>query len=511
MSETPEGRKPKSAFVPAADRASAEWDVRAGPGNYAWMVVAQGASALVSFLTAWWATRRLGGAEYGGVVALLAVSQTVSHLALQWSGTALVRFGAEEFVSTGQVTRTFWARTWVLASCLVAAVATSILWLPILAGWLQVPRTFAPLVLAHLAATAVFAHSQFALQAAKLPRMQAALQLLERVGVFGGVLLVGAGTQPNLFVWILPYILSPLLSAACAWIPLSAHIGPPGACVDSVGRVLRFSYPLIPFFAVGYFSSSQLDAFFLLRSLTHRELASYSISYQAAGALMQLAALAGSLQLPFLVTRGVAGRTDGTARLFGSILPLVCLGWAVACVVAGALASILLPALLGPSLHDAGALMWPFTAAAALAAPVLLGYGPLTNARSATTIAMTAGVVSAAVNVGLNFLLIPRYGLLGCAWATAAAYAVSLMLMEGRARRLIAVPAPRIAWTCLPAVAAAAVAGLGGGTPIAVLAGVAAAAIVAGLLRPSISQGWRIARQVGAQLWRREHISSARS
>jgi O-antigen/teichoic acid export membrane protein len=39
---------------------------------------------------------------------------------------------------------------------------------------------------------------------------------------------------------------------------------------------------------------------------------------------------------------------------------------------------------------------------------------------------MVGSVVAASVNTALNILLIPRWGLAGCAWATTAAYAASL-------------------------------------------------------------------------------------
>jgi peptidoglycan biosynthesis protein MviN/MurJ (putative lipid II flippase) len=73
-------------------------------------------------------------------------------------------------------------------------------------------------------------------------------------------------------------------------------------------------------------------------------------------------------------------------------------------------------------------LLWPLLAAASSTAPVLLACGPLSNARSATKIAAWAALVMAGVNIGLNALLIPRFGLLGCAWATALAYYCSALV-----------------------------------------------------------------------------------
>ena len=472
---------------------------------------AQGGSALLSLLAAWWVTRCLGARDYGVVVAVLTLSQTVSQLMLQWSSTALVRFGTEEFVRTGRLEQAFWVRTWLLALCLGAAAATSPAWHPLLAGWLRLPEGLTGIVLAHLGATAVWTHAQLALQAVKLPRRQAALQVLERLGVFTGLLVLASVSPPKPWIWVWPYVVSPLIAAAAALILLASYVGRPRLVGVTVLRpMLRFSLPLIPYFAVGYFSTSLLDAFFLLRTHTHQELASYSISYQAAGSLMQLPALAGSLQLPLLITLEAAGRGAGVQRLFGQVLPIACLAWTVACVSLAALGSTLFPLLLGPSLRDTGALLWPLLAAAAIAGPVMLGYGPLTNARGSTHAAMRAGVVSSGVNVGLNYLLIPRLGLAGCAWATVAAYAVSLLILEDSARRLVGAPVSRLAWTSLPAVVAALVAGSGLGAWVSWGMGVGASLAVAASMRAMLVPGFILMRTTGRQ-WLTDRRSSTRS
>ena len=59
-------------------------------------------------------------------------------------------------------------------------------------------------------------------------------------------------------------------------------------------------------------------------------------------------------------------------------------------------------------------------AASAIAGPALMGYTPVTTSTSKTYIQMIAISLASAVNVILDVLLIPRYGLLGCAWATTA-------------------------------------------------------------------------------------------
>ena len=50
------------------------------------------------------------------------------------------------------------------------------------------------------------------------------------------------------------------------------------------------------------------------------------------------------------------------------------------------------------------------------------------------------GVISALANIGLNFLLIPRFGMLGAAWATAASFLVMAALAYAISQRAYAIP-----------------------------------------------------------------------
>jgi Na+-driven multidrug efflux pump len=50
--------------------------------------------------------------------------------------------------------------------------------------------------------------------------------------------------------------------------------------------------------------------------------------------------------------------------------------------------------------------------------PILIGYSALSHSISATYISMFAAIFSAFANITLNFLLIPKFGAEGCAWAS---------------------------------------------------------------------------------------------
>ncbi|MCS6862837.1 MAG: hypothetical protein NZT92_21240, partial [Abditibacteriales bacterium] len=233
-------------------RRSADWDVRCGPQNYLALVGSQAVSSALSFAAIWLATRLLGSAGYGGIAAIIAASQGVSQVAVQWTAVSVSRYGCEEFVQTGRVARTFWTRLLILVPNLLLVLITSAWWLPPIAEWLTIPASAHPLILAHCLATAFWVHVQQTLQAAKLPRLQGALLAAERaqiVLILAALFFIG---RASLLTVMGAYILAPLCAGGIGLWRLRALVA--GVVFDRslLKQILQFSLPLVPYAVVGY-------------------------------------------------------------------------------------------------------------------------------------------------------------------------------------------------------------------------------------------------------------------
>ena len=420
---------PLESSVAGGDRRDADWDVRQGPKNYLVLVGAQIASAFLAFAAVWVATRYLGPAGYGGVVAIIAASQCVAQLTVNWTGLSLIRYGCEEFIETGRITKTFWARLFILVSTLLVVAPTFPFWLPPLASWLQIPSQAYPLVLGHLVVTAFWIHLQHALQGAKLPRLQAQLLTLERASILLVLLTLGLGGNADLYSVTLAYVLSPLVASAIALWRLRKLVGSV-LSLDrlTLKRIVVFSVPLLPSALIGYFASGYLDAFFIAHFLSVVALGVYSIVYQLSGTILQLPLLAGTLLLPLFVSTDPSMREERISRFISYVLPLLTLVWSLLCAVLAVITGYLVPVVFGPKFSEAVPALWPLMASAALAGPVLMGYFPISNTKAITYVTAVNAAIAAVLNVGLNLILIPRFGLLGCAWATLIAFVASLVV-----------------------------------------------------------------------------------
>lgn len=154
----------------------------------------------------------------------------------------------------------------------------------------------------------------------------------------------------------------------------------------------------------------------------------------------------------------------------------------------------LIPAVFGDSAAGSAIVFAVLTAATAVAVPAIMGFGPLTNAISATIVSAVASLLAAATNVLGNYLLIPRYGLKGCAWATVAAYSVSMVTMLLFCRLRFGY---KTGWTLpatLPAIAAAGLASITGDVITALGVAVVAAIIVVLAWRRPAAEGVALLR-----------------
>ena len=416
----------KSKYSKSSDeRRSASWDIQNAPNNYISLILTQTGSAFFSFASVWVITQYLGTENYGNVVAIIAASQ-IAQVLINWSCIALSKFGTEELVERGDVSKPFWTRTFILMPNLFLIIPVAFFWFESLSHLLKIPSEVFSLVLAHFIATILWLHIQFALQGAKLMRLQGFLQVVERIIVFLILIILILTGSITWLSALWAFVVAPIAMILIGFWQLKNLIFPIRTFdFGYLKKMLLFSVPLIPYSLVGYFSTSYIDVFFVSFYLTKLDVGIYSVNYQIAGMLMQIPILAGNLLLPFFVTLYASQKGERANLYLAEILPFICFFWCLACAILATLVGIFLPLIFGEKFAEHKLLFWILAAAVGLGSPYLWGYGAMANAKSLTYITLTCAIVSAFSNLVLNYFLVPRFGLLGCAWATVVAYVLS--------------------------------------------------------------------------------------
>lgn len=490
-------REITNAQLPS-ERRAAGWDLKNALLNYSTLVGAQIAVALFSFASVWLVTRYLGTEGYGGVVAVIAASQVV-QIFVNWTAISLARYGVEEFVETGQISDSFWARTAVFVPNTLFLLITGAMWLPLLSGWLKLPPEAIWMVAAHFGVTAVWLHIQNAMQAAKLPRLQGIMLAIERVLIFLCLAgLIVAGRLDGMSA-VAAYIAAPAFMAVAGMFAIrrtfSWRIRVRSA---SIKKMLAFSVPLIPYSLIGYFSTNYLDAIFISQYLTKADLGVYSVAYQMNGILLQFPLLAGSLLLPLFVTLRASGKADRVTTYMEDLLPLLTFAGGMVGIFAALVLKYFIPLVFGPQVEQSVIIFWILISSAVFSIPTIIGFAPFTNALSATYIASLLALVASAVNLAANYFLIPRYGLKGCAWATVLAYGASVLVVTVLARVKFSL---RHRWTLpalIPPLVASVYASATGDLITAFIFAIAAAFVIVLIWRKAVVDGIRMLKDYRA-------------
>jgi Membrane protein involved in the export of O-antigen and teichoic acid len=399
-----------------------------GAGNYAAMAMSLAINGLL--------TRQLGADRYGHLALLLTASQMLALVAVNWTHTALVRFGAQEFAESGTVSATFWTRIWIATPWICgAAVLMAVARRPI-AAYLLIPEWGLLLVLAQFAAAFMLVTVGAVFQArSEMPRYGAMLFLDKAlaaavliVAVAGGVRLaplgalgIYAGSSTAVAIWGLTRT-------------GSASLMPMRFDRANYVKMFAFSFPLLFSSWVGVFGTNWFDLLIIKMYRPMSEVGLYSLGAVLAGVVQQVTIIFSTLLLPKLSVMVAGGELEKIRAFIDRVLPY----WFL---VTGLLFSIVLlfaqpvvPLIFGRAFAPTASVV-AVLMVATCALALFNAFSPLVSAFGATWAVTGIALASGIVNVVMDFVLIPSHGIQGAAFATVLAYGTSAVLVLAYVQR----------------------------------------------------------------------------
>lgn len=399
---------------------------------------------VVGFLTIVLFTRLLEPAEFG-LYALAFSVVTLAHVAVfSWLEAAMARFWAAE--TPGDGLKGHFASLYRVAFALSAgflAAAALALWL-----W-PGDALFRIALAAGLAGVPVrclVKLGQERYRAAGEVGKAAGLDMGTTVGglVIGvGFALAGAGAaSPLLGLGLAPLLALPFVLPGELREARGGRVEP-----ERVRSYATYGYPIAASLALTVVLAST-DRFLLAAFMDEAAVGAYHAGYSIANRTLDVLFLwlgsAGQPALVMALERGGAERLRTAAREQLSTFLLIGLPAAAGvALVARPLAEV----LIGEELRVAAASITPWIALSALLYGLTAYYfGQAFTLGRRTKRLLAAMALPAAANVVLNLILVPRFGLMGAAWATAASFALGLAATLLMGRRVLALP---MAWDSL--------------------------------------------------------------
>lgn len=204
-----------------------------------------------------------------------------------------------------------------------------------------------------------------------------------------------------------------------------------------------YGYPIAASLALTVVLAST-DRFLLAAFMDEAAVGAYHAGYSIANRTLDVLFLwlgsAGQPALIMALERGGLDRLKTAAREQLSTFLLIGLPAAAGvALVARPLAEV----LIGEEMRVAAASITPWIALSALLYGLTAYYfGQAFTLGKKTKHLLVAMAIPAGMNVVLNLILVPRFGLMGAAWATAASFGLGLLATQMIGRRVMALPIP---------------------------------------------------------------------
>jgi O-antigen/teichoic acid export membrane protein len=392
-----------------------------GAGNYGAMAVSLAINAMV--------TRRLGVDQFGRLALLLMASQVLSLLAASWTQMGVVRFGALEFASNGSVARTLWTRVWITAPWGAAGALLMLAFRHRLAEYLGIPAWGLALILLHFVATFVLSTVGTAFQAREQMRRYGVVLFLDKIVMATLILLLPLHWVRDPLTVVGMYAVSSLGAALWGLMLLGPRsVLPVTFDRAAYGTMMAFSLPLILSSWAGLFGTNWFDYMVIRKYLPLSDVGLYSLGCLMAGVVQQVTIIFSTLLVPQFSVMVAKGEHEKIAAFVERVLPYWFLGTSVLLTFVLFGAGPVIPLVFGEEFTGSVPVL-ALLVLATCGLALFNAFSPLVIALGSTWVLSGICLISGGINVLMDFVLIPTYGIQGAAFATVLAYAASAFMV----------------------------------------------------------------------------------
>ncbi len=380
---------------------------------------------LIGFATLLLIVRVLEPDNYG-IYVLFGTVAAIAAILANWTRASIVRFGREEFMAEGSIKNTFWANyAIILPAFAVLFLLLFILRAP-LAQYIGISQGYYYLILVFILVTNLSGNIPVFFQAmgrmkqfAYLPQVSGGIWLVVLAVIYFGTIPVSV----ELLIAVL--ILNHLLVVVFGLWLLRKDILPPHISREWLKKCFKYSYPLA-FGNVGGAIVGYVDQIVIAIFMPVAFVGIYNIAYRAQGYIFGLPNLSRRLTFPLMTSLVVSGQVDKIHQYVKNYVPQIAFFWSL----------LLSPFLIfGKELmlvfgQDYVAAYLPFSILLA-AASLRIFYvieSPILTSHGLTKEIAGMAIATAAINLGLDFLLIPIMGISGAAVATSISLVASVIM-----------------------------------------------------------------------------------
>ena len=393
---------------------------------------------LLSFISIPILVRILGASEYGKLNLFFMICQITFVTMVGWTFTAGVRFGKEEFMKSGKVNETFWARAALSFPFYMAAIALFILFRAPIAryvGFNGSNTTWLFIVYVGLFWLINSFHNVF--KATSRMKLYASMEIVERL-IFVLILVVVFLTKSpvSLIIAVMIYLAKQIAVIVYFLCVNKLKVFYPVTIkAPLIKSLLTYSAPLF-MVAVSIIVMGWVDIFVIKLFLGTREVGLYSLSYKLIEYLRMLSTHTATIILPILISFYVAKKEPLIKDYVKRDIPQMAFFWALFISVVMMALYFSFDFIFGKEFDFA--IDSFMILALGLSVFILFSlHRPIIHVYKLTSRIFFITLAALAVNVILDFVLVPLLGINGAALATVCSiFVIAVLQMRVTSRHL---------------------------------------------------------------------------
>ncbi|MDP3731673.1 MAG: oligosaccharide flippase family protein, partial [Candidatus Omnitrophota bacterium] len=386
-------------------------------------------------------TRNLGPEKWGTLTLFMSIIQLLFSLGINWTSSAVVRFGKEEFFREGHLRKTFGARSLIVFGIFILLSIFIFLLRKPVANYVGLSEYTFLLIIPMLFIYSLQEFFVWILKALGLMK-QFALTLVLRPFVlitFVSLFIflpISLSVQKVINFEIISYF---AVVISCLFFIKSNYFLPFEKDINQVRRILVYSWPSIFTFLFGY-TSNWMDVFFIKYFMSNYYVGIYQAAYRMMYYISTPLISIFTLVFPLLMAIKIKGRNDLIEMYIKKLIPQLSFVWNIIVSILIAGSGFIIKLIFGES----------FTGASLPFMVLLLGVSFQVLSMMYTSIfsifdwlkyVTFITFIISLVNFTVDLMLLPKIGILGAAIATALSYAISSILYLTLANKLASIRA----------------------------------------------------------------------
>lgn len=395
--------------------------------------------------------RALGPYDYGRYNLFIFASQLLSLLAWNWClNPGAAKFASEEFLKDKVISKTFTAELALIAGCTAVVGAVCAIFRNSLSRFLGFDDNFIIIfVFLHLMAISVFNLVYFCFQGSmnfrfygKMPVWRSILFVVPLITLY---FYRTVGVQFVIIALVLSYLIAtiivwPRLMRICALLYDSR----------TLRDIVSFSWVMI-IFASANFALDWVDKFWIRKMVSVYAVGIYSAAWVLTTNFVIIPQQLYTIVMPLVTSYKLENRSENILFYLNKLVPQLSFVFSAIAAVLILLSGVFLPLMYGAKYADSVS-VFAVLAVSSLFMGIKYFYNPVSTVFNYIKLTGAVNVASALLCVGLNYVFIGRFGIIGAAAATAASSLIACVAVAYVINRQFGILNFRAVYCSAPAV-----------------------------------------------------------